>query len=427
MKKLLVIAECINKDSTSEGIGTCSFLNALAEGNYQIDCVFFQYVQHELEEHTHISERVNLIKIRNTWVDHLIQWARPVRNRLNKHLGYDLLRNRRSFRFKKVLNKLLNDKEYHLIFVRTIASSLASHKAVLELSKMRDFNWIVNFNDPAPSSMMPYPYNLKLQSFSRKNRRDEILVRNIVKAASGIASPSLLLTERFLNFTAINKDPERLFRFPHVYENLQTTAGKSFLNPSKFNLVHAGSLLEERTPRYLLMAIDELAEEDSLFRDRSKLTFFGSLHQSHQKDFDSFSHREILDLHNNRIPHQDALNVLRDSDILIILEAISDDSPFMPSKLAEFIGMDKCILALSPPLSETRRILGSDYEFQTEADNVQQIKELIKYLFKEWENKRSLTLNSPLLQKYVSPSHVIKEIDRALKIFARDETILINK
>lgn len=421
MKKLLILAECINKNATSEGIGTCSFLNALAEGDYQIDCLFFQYVQHELEGYDHITDRINLIKIQNTWVDYLIQWARPLRNRLNKHLGYDLLRNRRSYRFKKTLNLLLNDKKYDLIFVRTIASSLASHKAVLELSKKRDFDWIVNFNDPAPSSMMPYPYNLKQQSFTKKNKRDEQLVKNIVKAAPGIASPSLLLTERFLNFTAISKDPERIFRFPHVYENLQTVPGNSFLHPSKFNVVHAGSLLAERTPKYLLKAIDELAEEDSEFSDKSRLTFFGSLHQSHQKDFDALSHRGILDLHNRRIPHQAALNVLRDSDVLIILEAISDDSPFMPSKLAEFIGMDKCILALSPTQSETRRILGKDYEFQTEADNVSQIKHLIKSLFNKWKKEEELTLNSPLLQKYVSPSHVVTEIGRALKVFEDKE------
>ena len=40
MKKILVIAECINKNKTSEGIGTTSFLNALGQGHFEIDTVW---------------------------------------------------------------------------------------------------------------------------------------------------------------------------------------------------------------------------------------------------------------------------------------------------------------------------------------------------------------------------------------------------
>lgn len=413
MKKILVIAECINKNKTSQGIGTTSFLNALAHGAFQIDCCYYEHVQHEIYDTSHINKNINLIKIRNTPLDQIIQFLRPLRNLSIKYFGVNLLRKRRIARFKKVLKPILKRKKYDIVFVRTIAGSIASHVAILELSKTISFNWVANFNDPVPITMMPYPYfdgNIK---FPKSVIKDENLVKDIVRKCDGITSPSVKLTKLFLSFAGIKPGEKRVYRFPHIFVE-QNTVTPSFLDTSKFNLVHPGSLLKPRNPEFLLKAYQKLIKKHPDIKNNIGLTFFGNIHNSHNAIFDSFEFPELLHIKNTRLPHDEALGVLQESDVLIILEAVSEESPFMPGKLAEFIGLEKMILALSPLKSETRRILGEGYPYQSKANDIDDIYNHLNKLYNKWSSNQSLKLEDTVLKKYVSYIHVIEEMNKII-------------
>jgi hypothetical protein len=258
MKKILVVAECINKDKTSEGIGTTSFLNALAQGPFEVDCLFFEHVQHELSNTSHIDRRIQLIKIENNWLDVLIQKLRPVRRWSQKFLGINILRARRAAKFESALKRLLEKSKYDVLFVRTIAGSIASHTAVLNLSKQLDFKWVVNFNDPAPATLMPYPYFDGKVVYSKQMANDEAVVKEIVEKCDGITSPSVLLTQRFLDFAGVKAESKNVYKFPHIFVASKNIKTPSFLNTKKFNIVHPGSLLGPRNPAYLLSALNSL-------------------------------------------------------------------------------------------------------------------------------------------------------------------------
>ena len=100
------------------------------------------------------------------------------------------------------------------------------------------------------------------------------------------------------------------------------------------------------------------------------------------------------------------------------LEAIADESPFMPGKLAEFIGLNKTIWALSPQKSETRRILGKAYPWQCEAKDDAAILDQLNKLVVQFNDKQNLGLKDDAIKKYVSPEHVVEEMNRALKELA---------
>lgn len=414
MKRILVVAECINKDKTSEGIGTTSFLNALARGPFTIDCVFFQHVQHELTDTSHIDQRINLIKIENGFIDQLIQKLRTVRRLSQKWLGINLLRARRASKFQKALKPLIEKGKYDVVFVRTISGSIASHTAVLNLSKKLDFKWVVNFNDPAPATLMPYPYFDGKVEYPKQMANDEAVVREIVKSCDGITSPSVLLTERFLNFAGLSTTDKHVYQFPHIFIEPKQLKTPSFLDRNKFNIVHAGSLLGPRNPEFLLKAFKKLIEQNPEKAADTRLTFFGTIHAKHKPLFEAFPHPEFLDVRDKRIPHEEALGVLQESSVLIILEAIADESPFMPGKLAEFIGLNKTVWALSPKKSETRRILGLEYPYQCEANNEDEIFKQLNALFEAWQENKQLPLSNEKLQVYVSPKHVVEEMNRIL-------------
>jgi hypothetical protein len=95
----------------------------------------------------------------------------------------------------------------------------------------------------------------------------------------------------------------------------------------------------------------------------------------------------------------------KNTTCLLILEAISDVSPFLPGKFPHYIFENKPIIHLGPKQSETRRLLGSDYSFSCEANDVKGIEKIITTLYKQWELKNELQLNRPDLEAYCSSDY----------------------
>lgn len=413
----MIIAECLNHNKTSQGIGTTSFLNALVHGSFDITCVYLQQVQHEFDDTGHIHGSIRLIKIHNSWFDYSLRPLRKLRYLYAKVFGRSLLRDRRSLKFYREIKRLLKSESFDLVFVRTEANSIASHQAVLWLSKKLDFRWVANFNDPVPRSMMPHPYFKKGTPLSLQDRKDEILVKKILLQCHGLTSPSLILSQWFLEYYKVQeKLAPHIFKFPHVFVEKPLTMDTDILDEDNMNFVHAGSLLNERDPSFLLKAFENFLSSHPDAQEHVRITFFGSIHNEHKHTIEAFGFTESLMIVNKRISHAEALRTIADSDVMILLEAISDESPFMPGKLAEFIGLRKCIWSLSPGKSETRRILGCDYPYQCEANQVDQMESIITRLYGKWVNNEPLELTDPKLIEYVSPSQVVEEMQRAADV-----------
>jgi glycosyltransferase involved in cell wall biosynthesis len=49
-----------------------------------------------------------------------------------------------------------------------------------------------------------------------------------------------------------------------------------------------------------------------------------------------------------RVPKDDALAYAKGADVLLLIDASIDNSPFLPTKLAEYIFMDRPILGITP-------------------------------------------------------------------------------
>ena len=142
------------------------------------------------------------------------------------------------------------------------------------------------------------------------------------------------------------------------------------------------------------------------------MAFIGSVHTKYLDLINNSKYKKGILLINQRLPRNEIMGIISEADVLLIIEAASNESPFMPGKIADYIGLNKTILALSPEGSETRRILGKDYPYQCEPDDENSIHLIIDALYTKWSQGNSLNLNKPLLQDYVSSGHVIKEIEK---------------
>ena len=66
MNKILVLAESLNKNKSSEGIATVNFLNAIDTEQFDVWCVFYEFPQFEIEKLDWINPKIRLIQLKNT-------------------------------------------------------------------------------------------------------------------------------------------------------------------------------------------------------------------------------------------------------------------------------------------------------------------------------------------------------------------------
>jgi hypothetical protein len=415
MKKILVLAESLNKNKSSEGISTVNFLNSIDTDQFEVSCLFYEFPQFEVVDVDWINPKIHLYQIRNTWIDFFLTKIKKIKNFFSYVFGISLLKEYRVRRIKNKLNKKFSNEKFDLIFSRTVATSICSHRALIASSLNNKFKTIVYFNDPVPFSLMPASYRLKESYNPRFDRREIVHVKRIINNSSIIASPSKLLNDFFLKLSGELSKPT--LTFPHLFfsSNYDLNIDCSeYLDPTKINITHCGSLLLGRNPSFFVQAVADFLQQYPDYSNKISVNFFGSIDPTFTK-FWELSTFDFIKISNKRVPHNLSLALMYQSDLPVLIEGGDEESPFMPVKLAELIGLGKIFLALSPVKSETRRILGKDYLFQTEAKNQPEIISILhSFLKKEFNQEKEMACISGLLA-YVSPESINSTINQIIQ------------
>jgi hypothetical protein len=123
-----------------------------------------------------------------------------------------------------------------------------------------------------------------------------------------------------------------------------------------------------------------------------------------------------LNVKDEMIAFDEVFHIQKNASVNIILEAKSEISPFLPAKFPHCIEANKQILSLAPYYSETRRLLGDDYQYWSEVDNELRISQLMEQLYDLWkEDSDNLLLNRVDLQEYLSVDYLKQTIDNLKK------------
>ena len=417
MNKILVLAESLNKDKSSEGIATVNFLNAIDTEQFDVWCVFYEFPQFEIEKLDWINPKIRLIHIKNNRVDAFLSKYNKLKNFFSSLFGISILKEYRVFRFRKKLNTQFADFKFDLIFSRTVATSICSHRALVG-SKLNQANrTLIYFNDPVPFSLMPPPYSNGVSYNPRFDRKEISHVKEIISKASMISSPSKLLNDFFIN---LHGDVSKAtFTFPHLYlgDGASLTMDcSSYFDPEKINITHCGSLLTGRDPSNLIFGIAEFLDHNPEFKGKISVNFFGPLHHGHARFFESTGF-DFIHVVNKRITHGESLALMYQADLPVLIEASAEESPFMPVKLAEMIGLGRIFLVLSPTKSETRRILGKKYKFQTEAFNKSEIISIVSDFINKKYDQEVEEKHIKDLQEYISPKTVNSSLQQIIDKF----------
>lgn len=397
--KILVIVDSINVNDSSGSKANVALIQNLAACGFEVRVL--HYTQKKI-----ILKGVNCISISEKKWNFLYVFSRAERLftritkiSLNRHLenwfGF-------SFTFFNDSNSIVTaikqqkDSLPDLVLTLSKGASFRPHHAMLKVPELHD-KWMAYVHDPYPFHFYPRPYNWIQPGYAQK----ENFFRKVSESAKFSAFPSQLLQEWLGSyFESFLKTGVVI---PHQIEKISTKGISlpDYFDTSKFTLLHAGNLMKQRSPVALVNAYQKLLKKYAEAHGETQLLLLGPA-SYYEKTLNDFKNEiPSLVVENKNVPFLEVLALQDQVSVNIILESKAEISPFLPGKFPHCVEANKPILLLSPYYSETRRLLGSDYPYWSEADDENKIFLLIEQLYLAWKNKELKELNREDLLYYL--------------------------
>lgn len=410
--KILILVESIDVDDSSGSKANMALIKNLAKAGFYLKV--YHYTRKEISidgiECIRIPEKRKSLLFFLSRSERYLRYFTKIK--LNKPLenafGFSFtLKNDRN----SMVSALTEEKKFNPDWVLTLSrgGSFRPHHALLKLPEWHK-KWIAYIHDPYPMHWYPKPYTWHEPGFEQK----EQFMKAVADKCAVTAFPSQLLLEWMGKHDA--NYARKGVVIPHQIDTTRSIKGRDdesiLIDPEKFNLVHAGNLLQARKPHGLV-------EGFKLFLHRNpeaeaKLFQIGpGAHYANYFEEQLTTEPRIEFINANR-PFREVQKIQLEASVNIILEADADFSPFLPGKFPHCIKANKPILLLGPEKSEARRLLGKDYPYWSEINDTNEIARHIEVLYINWK-KGYCRLDRKDLENYLSANY-LKEVIQDLSV-----------
>ena len=407
--KILIVVDSINIEDSSGSKANVALINNLAEAGFEVFVFHYTLKNIQLEG----IQCIAITEIKYSPLYFLSRLQRILSRSFNinvaplleKIFGF-------SFTFFNDTNSIVRGLkkmtfEPDLVLTLSKGGSFRPHYAVLKCPELHR-NWMAYIHDPYPFHFYPRPYTWVESSYKQK----EIFFAKVSEKAKYSAFPSQLLLEWMGSFYPNFLKTGVVIPHQNARYEIQNQDFPSYFDMSKFNLLHAGNLMKQRSPEGLIKGFKLFLQNNPEAKKESQLLLLGpaSFHAEMLEDYQKNS-PEIY-IHKGIFAFDEVYHLQKNVAVNIILESKAEISPFLPAKFPHCIAANKMILSLAPYYSETRRLLGNDYEYWSEVDDVKNIANLIEKLYLLWkQNPDNLLLNRSDLEEYLSVAYLKKVIN----------------
>lgn len=262
------------------------------------------------------------------------------------------------------------------------------HLIGLGLKQALGVRWIADFRDPWTT--IGYHKKLKLLPFAK--RKHKHLEHQVLNTADEILVTSFTTQNEFEAITE-----QQISVITNGYDEEDVPEQK---RTRKFSIMHIGSLLTDRNPKVLWEVLQEMTDEDSIFKSQLELTFVGAISDEVLSSLEAHELSQFVNL-KGYVSHKLALKYQRKAQVLLLVEIDSEETKcIIPGKLFEYIAAKRPILALGPEASDVQHIIretkAGHYFTYAEKDA---LKIAIQTYFEDY-GKQRLEVNSVGLAKY---------------------------
>ncbi len=413
IKKILIVVDSIDINDSSGSKANLGIIKSLYSLNYNLKV--YHYTRKKIE-----IPSINCFTIpEKKWnMKYFLSRSQRLFTRITKVNINPFFEGLFGFSFTffndvdSIVKSLNKEKEFKpdLIITLSKGASFRPHYALLKIPKWHSI-WMAYIHDPYPFHQYPHPYNWKEPGYEKK----AAFFKNVSKKAQFSAFPSLLLKEWMSKYYSKFKKSGIIIPHQNIEVSLDKNARFSYFDKKNFNILHAGNLMKQRPPVGLIEGFKLFLKKNPSAKVNSKLLLLGNA-DYHKLILNSYE-KEISELYVSKssIAYNDVSFLQQNTTINVILESKSSISPFLPGKFPHCVIANKPILLLGPSHSECRRLLGYDYPYFSEVDDVSNIAQIIEELYIKWLSKpNELKLNRDDLVEYVSPQY-LKQIITSLK------------
>ena len=267
---------------------------------------------------------------------------------------------------------LLRGEQYSAVL--TFAQPWVDHLVGLKLQTRFRLPWIAHFSDPWVDSLY---YTTVDPKMLKKWRRQE---RMVIAHADAV-----VFTNEAARDLVMRKYPREWHHktriVPHGYDPcLISPVTKSIRRTQRLRMIYTGSLYKERSVQSLLDAIAGLSSEMEL-KDRLELAIIGPTEKMYPEKAKEMGLEDIVTFP-GRMSYMESLRAIARADVPVVIEAPNaEPNPFLPSKLVDYLMLNKPILALSPPAGPTADLLRQLSYPVVPPDNAAMIRQTIKDIF----------------------------------------------
>jgi hypothetical protein len=400
-KNILVLADTLDIEKSSGAKGRIALILGFLEAGYNLKVLHYSRKEIQITGVTTISipeQRNNLayFKAKSQLLFQRLT-GRNINSWVEARKGFSYTHDYDVISIKTALSQE-NPEHFDYVLALSYASSFRAHKAVLQ-SKIWHSKFLAYIHDPYPMHSYPRPYDWVEPGHQYK--RDFFVA--LYEKARYIIYPSGLLGVWMESYYPTGKGKTVII--PHLIQaDLENTGSyPAYFNPTKFNVVHAGSLMSARNPMSLVRAFEQFLTQNPEAQEQARLVMVVGGSVFHNEMSSIATRLPQLILSNKQEDFQTTYNMQQQAAVNVILEAKGPASPFLPGKVPHCVAANKPILVLGPYYSETRNVLGTDYRYWSEIDNEQLITEQLSSLFKEWQAQNGkIILDMPQVAAYLS-------------------------
>lgn len=263
--------------------------------------------------------------------------------------------------------------------------------------------WIAHFSDP----WLGYPMNRFQIWFGR------ILERRIFEDADAIVTVNAQLADHFLHLYPSAQT--KLIVIPHGFAPLAVSPCiKHQESRRTLQAIHAGSFMPGlRDPNTLFDGL-ALLNQKSRLAGRLTITMVGEDTIRYQHLIDSLGLSEVIRLH-SPLPYQQCQDLVRNSDLLLVIDTPGFDGVFLPTKLIEYLPHQKPILGITERGSAVFQLLEEcDFAF-ADVKDPNHIANTLESLLEKWDTGPwGSTLKSLESSKRYEISRVNSKLDQLI-------------
>lgn len=260
----------------------------------------------------------------------------------------------------------------------SFAQPWSDHLVGLRVHRETGLPWVAHFSDPWADSPYATPHQHAIW-----RRMEEDVVRE--------AAAVVFVTSETVDLVMAKYPAEwrsKAFVVPHGFEPERPRAAPSSRmgRPRPMRIVHTGRFYAGvRTPVALLHALARLRSSPS-FDGALELAFVGPHTEEYASEARALGVSDLVHF-SGRVPAAEANVRAADADVLLVIDAPSaGPSPFLPSKLIDYLPLRKPILGVTPETGATAHLLRRLGGVVAPPDDVAAIEQALVDLVGRWRS-----------------------------------------